>query len=149
MSDETHRSDAPERGSKGLFHGLLTGPVATSDSIPITTSDSTGGRDTSETIQQHHQTNDMHTTKSQTGANSPRTTGSIFTKLFTPAPDPDQQEELKLLYDEDTRHNDDSNNNLTQISSTEASIQKLDTPPIPDDGGPQMIFETESSSLTD
>lgn len=65
---------------------------------------------------------------------------SILNRLFPPAPDP--HEEPKLLFDEDVR-TDDANTNLNQISSTEASIQNLNLPPVPDDGGPHMLFEKE------
>lgn len=66
---------------------------------------------------------------------------SILGTLFTPAPQ-QEEEEPKLLFDEDTRS---AGADVVPISSTEASIQKLETSPVPKDDGPQMIFEKETS----
>lgn len=67
----------------------------------------------------------------------------ILDTLFSPAPK--QEQEPKLLLDEDTcTHHDASAASLSKISSTEASIQELNTTPIPNDDGPRMIFEPET-----
>jgi hypothetical protein len=147
MSEQPHSSETTEREPKGLFHGLVTGPVTTSVHIPITSSANIAGKDTAEISSEADRSN-IHS--SNPSSATPQSKQSILSRLFTPAPDPDPQEEPKLLFDEDIRtENQDASNNLHQISSTEASIQNLNIPPVPDDGGPRMLFEKESASGVD
>ncbi|GAX25613.1 hypothetical protein FisN_28Hu088 [Fistulifera solaris] len=142
MSKPTHSSEATEKEPKGLFHGLVTGPITTSVHIPMTPSTNIAGNDT---VEISPETDRRKNPASFRSSATPQSKQSILSRLFTPAPDP--QEEPKLLFDEDIRMDDqDASNNLNQISSTEASIQSLNLPPVPDDGGPHMLFEKESVS---
>ena len=157
MPDKSHLSEPPvqeshpENTPKGLFHGLVTGPAATTTEGPATNNNAIENRDAVQQQQQQQRQAQNSETHSQSERKPllEQVKESIFTKLFTPAPDPQQEDEPKLLFDQDTRF-DGSNDttassSLNQISSTEASIQTLDLSPVPDDDGPQMIFEDEST----